>query len=84
VQGRYIFDPPQTRVNAQGFVEDVPAEESAPARALASSAPDEADAIDSIPGDQQGPSVPASAAPGEADSEPAASRPPADPPPSPR
>lgn len=24
VQGRYIFDPPQTRVNEQGVVEDVP------------------------------------------------------------
>ncbi len=27
VQGRYIFDPPQTRINAQGSVEDVPPEE---------------------------------------------------------
>ena len=27
VQGRYIFDPPPTRINAQGFVEDVPADE---------------------------------------------------------
>jgi hypothetical protein len=27
VQGRYIFDPPPTRINAQGHVEDVPAEE---------------------------------------------------------
>jgi len=26
VQGRYIFDPPQTRINAQGQVEDVPPE----------------------------------------------------------
>ena len=24
VQARYIFDPPQTRINEQGFVEDVP------------------------------------------------------------
>jgi hypothetical protein len=28
VQGRYIFDPPTTRVNAQGHVEDVPPEEA--------------------------------------------------------
>jgi hypothetical protein len=27
VQGRYIFDPPPTRINAQGHVEDVPPEE---------------------------------------------------------
>jgi len=27
VQGRYIFDPPATRINAQGHAEDVPAEE---------------------------------------------------------
>jgi hypothetical protein len=27
VQGRYIFDPPKTRVNEQGMVEDVPPEE---------------------------------------------------------
>ena len=29
VQGRYIFDPPATRINAQGHVEDVPPEEIA-------------------------------------------------------
>ena len=29
VQGRYIFDPPPTRINAQGHVEDVPPEELA-------------------------------------------------------
>ena len=28
VQGRYLFDPPKTRVNAQGAVEDVPPEGS--------------------------------------------------------
>jgi hypothetical protein len=28
VQGRYLFDPPQTRVNAQGMVEDVPPDEA--------------------------------------------------------
>ena len=30
VQGRYIFDPPATRINAQGQVEDVPPEEAVP------------------------------------------------------
>jgi len=30
VQGRYIFDPPATRINAQGHVEDVPPEEIPP------------------------------------------------------
>jgi hypothetical protein len=29
VQGRYIFDPPPTRINAQGFVEDIPPDEQA-------------------------------------------------------
>ena len=29
VQGRYIFNPPPTRINAQGYVEDVPADELA-------------------------------------------------------
>jgi hypothetical protein len=32
VQGRYIFDPPPTRINAQGHVEDVPPEELAALR----------------------------------------------------
>ena len=84
VQGRYIFDPPQTRVNAQGFVEDVPPDEPAPAQAVASDAPGEADAIASIPAAEESPSVPASAAPRETDAEPAASPPPVDPPPSAR
>ena len=30
VQGRYIFNPPQTRVNEEGVVEDVPPDEPAP------------------------------------------------------
>ena len=30
VQGRYIFDPPATRINSQGHAEDVPPEEAAP------------------------------------------------------
>jgi len=45
VQARYIFDPPVTRVNAQGYVEDVPPEEVAAARAAeAARAGDAADA----------------------------------------
>jgi len=39
VQGRYIFDPPPTRVNAQGVVEDVPAEELAAEKLAAAKAP---------------------------------------------
>jgi|WetSurMetagenome_2_1015567.scaffolds.fasta_scaffold387332_2 hypothetical protein len=31
VQGRYLFDPPRTRVNAEGEVEDVPPDEAAAA-----------------------------------------------------
>jgi hypothetical protein len=30
VQGRYIFDPPATRINVQGHAEDVPPEEAVP------------------------------------------------------
>ena len=40
VQARYIFDPPPTRINAQGFVEDIPAEELATLEADASAAAD--------------------------------------------
>ena len=42
VQGRYIFDPPATRINAQGHVEDVPPEEAVPG--------DQADAAADAPG----------------------------------
>jgi hypothetical protein len=42
VQGRYIFDPPATRINAQGHVEDVPPEEAVPG--------DQADAAAEAPG----------------------------------
>jgi hypothetical protein len=38
VQGRYLFDPPRTRVNAEGEVEDVPPDEATPA-AQADAAP---------------------------------------------
>lgn len=41
VQSRYILDPPATRVNAKGEVEDVPAEEQAQADAPARSDADE-------------------------------------------
>ena len=61
VQGRYIFDPPQTRVNAQGFVEDVPPEESVPPlaeprlRPFRPTAPSDADAVASTPAGQREP-----------------------------
>src|SRR5437764_238182 len=35
VQARYLFDPPKTRVNERGFVEDVPAEVEKPAQVAA-------------------------------------------------
>ena len=51
VQGRYLFDPPQTRVNAQGVVEDVPPDEDAavppPAGAVAAAA-----ALPGVPDDK--------------------------------
>ena len=86
VQGRYIFDPPQTRINAQGFVEDVPPEESVPPlagpvpEALPPAAPSDADAVALTPAGEQSASSPASAEPSEVDADPAASRPPVDPP----
>jgi hypothetical protein len=86
VQGRYIFDPPQTRVTAEGFVEDVPPEESVPPQAASlpetvpSDLPGETDAPVPIPAVHERPSLGTSAAPGEADSDPAPSRPPIDPP----
>jgi hypothetical protein len=64
VQGRYLFDPPRTRVNAQGCVEDVPPDEEAappaagqgheavvdaPASAPHAAVPDEASATASPP-----------------------------------
>jgi hypothetical protein len=39
-QARYIFDPPQTRVNEQGYVEDIPPDEQE--KMAASAAPDAA------------------------------------------
>jgi Protein of unknown function (DUF3306) len=72
VQGRYIFDPPQTRVNAQGFVEDVPADEVAfaPAEAVEASS-DPADphaevaAASAQPLADAAAAVPAAVVPGE-------------------
>jgi len=46
VQSRYIFDPPKTRINPQGFVEDVPAEETA-ALQTDMAAPEALDSADS-------------------------------------
>ncbi len=42
VQGRYIFDPPATRINAQGHAEDVPPEEAVLVDPAVSLATDEA------------------------------------------
>jgi hypothetical protein len=93
VQGRYIFDPPQTRVTAQGFVEDVPPEEAvppqavAPAEALPGNPISEGEATTSIPAVQQGELLPVpTAAAGDDDIDAASSRPgpPVDPPASPR
>jgi hypothetical protein len=41
VQARYIFDPPPTRINAQGHVEDVPPEELAAIGRDENAAPDQ-------------------------------------------
>ena len=60
VQGRYIFDPPATRINAQGHVEDVP-----PQEAVVDGAADPVDAATAMP------SLPATAA-AAAEPEPAA------------
>jgi hypothetical protein len=61
VQGRYIFDPPATRINAQGHVEDVPPEEAIPgaqtdAAADASVLPPAPEA-DSVPAPLPGPGL---------------------------
>jgi hypothetical protein len=67
VHARYILDPPKTRVNAQGFVEDVPEDELRAAAAAASSeaeaaglaregpAPPAQDAVASVAGDAANP-----------------------------
>jgi len=63
MQARYIFDPPQTRVNAQGHVEDVaderaaPLANEAPAPGLADAAHDAAAAVPA-PTDSDVPSEP--------------------------
>ncbi len=46
MQARYIFDPPKTRVSAEGFVEDVPDE----ALAAADATPGAGDATDGVAG----------------------------------
>jgi hypothetical protein len=53
VQARYIFDPPQTRINEQGFVEDVPppAPEAPPPQdvdAIALASDDELPAVEPV------------------------------------
>jgi hypothetical protein len=49
VQGRYIFDPPPTRINAQGHVEDIPPEELAALERDANAATPEAAAeVDAV------------------------------------
>lgn len=51
VQGRYLFDPPRTRVNAQGIVEDIPPEEISASESPAAGAPPMApDAAPATPG----------------------------------
>jgi len=39
IHARYLFDPPKTRIGAQGFVEDVPPDEAAAGEAPAAEAP---------------------------------------------
>jgi len=51
VSARYIFDPPKTRVNKQGVVEDVPPEEVAEAEAQAAA---EAEAAAALPAPEEG------------------------------
>lgn len=70
VQGRYIFDPPATRVNAQGHVEDVPPEEAV-AGVPADGAADASDerVLPSTPEAEAAP-VPAQASTPEAEAEP--------------
>jgi hypothetical protein len=53
MQARYIFNPPQTRVNAEGHVEDVPDEPAEAADAGAAPVPQVAEAADArLPGDE--------------------------------
>ena len=70
VQSRYLFDPPKTRVNERGEVEDVPVDE-APVPATAAEAP--VDAAAPVRLDD-----PALAPPGSATDAPGAAEPPAD------
>jgi len=78
VQGRYIFDPPETRVNEQGMVEDVPPVAEAPAAdavaaqpaAPGTPSPPTQEALEPAPlasvGGPRAPVGPASAAPDKA------------------
>ena len=79
VQGRYIFDPPPTRINAHGHVEDVPAEEVADATAdstfaavdLPARADGETQATQALPPATGNAGVPAPAVPGGSEEVPA-------------
>ena len=78
VQGRYIFDPPPTRINAQGHMEDVPPEELGVATGEATPAVDPDGEIQpphALPPAVADVGAPASAVPGES-SEVTASDPP--------
>jgi hypothetical protein len=76
VQGRYIFDPPPTRINAQGHVEDVPAEELGDATGESTLAAVDADGEThtphALPPASGNAGAPASAAPGGSGEVPAA------------
>jgi hypothetical protein len=79
VQGRYIFDPPPTRINAQGHVEDVPPEELGVATGEATSTavdPDgETQTHHALPPAVADVGPPASAVPGESCEAPASDPP---------
>jgi len=77
VQGRYVFDPPKTRVNASGAVEDVPADDAAAEPAGPVALPDSARVAPVIP-------TPNPATHDAAEPEPAAGSPPAGPEPASR
>jgi len=63
VQGRYLFDPPKTRVNEQGVVEDVPPDEVAATGAASAAAEPAPVAVDAVPSDAAPPAVPESSSP---------------------
>ena len=70
-QSRYIFDPPQTRINAEGFAEDVPVDENV-ARVDESGADDATKATSATPAAASSPQSAASSPPNAAVSPPSA------------